>query len=459
MKIQKITICLLIYILFPFLIQGCSDPIGNAVYVDELPVNFMNNGHVIWLWEDYGAHVYGGWQGFESLLVLDGMPITGVKVNIEVLNHCSTDDTSYPWEDFWEKYGDIKTVPSNGRTDDNGMVTGVIGYGPDGWLDAEDPYEGETIDPNDKYHLCYVSLRAFVKKPMGEFIDRLLLCQFGLAYSGVPGEGYWNLMFGGGGFSELDCAVSTSISTELLYNQDFLETPKTSKNIVDLPWTKTPISLQKNLPRTDPTTYRTDNTGWCILKYDYFWEEMAFVPISKLIARWIEDPNDPNEAIDLMTYCNPYVYVYDYNEVGIGDYNALTHTAVIKSIDVNGIEIDRIAIKLYVKELQQDSCRLVSDFIVPMEFAVDRGIYYDAWGNKYIGIQILKEGHLEISPIDNYGDFDIDYESDLEDFVLFSKQWGIDIFDSNYDFMFDENQDGIIDYEDFYMFIENYLGE
>ena len=212
--------------------------------------------------------------------------------------------------------------------------------------------------------------------------------------------------------------------------------------------------------RKSPYDYNSLNNGWCQLRQNDT-NNFEWQPAFGLVAFWIE-PNEPNAAGDLMSYCNPYAYIHDYNQESIEEYNATTHTAVLKSINANNNDlVDKMLIKMHVQSIEQNNCRIISDYIVPMEFAEDRGIYYDLWGNKYICPQILKGGHFEISPLsdEEYGDFNLNAKIDFQDFALFSKQWEKTPFDSDYDFMYDYNTDGIVDWKDFWKFSENYLGE
>jgi len=455
---KLVTICLVICVLLPFAMQGCSGGGGSAVYVDEIPLELTRGSAIDWLsvssYVSPPEHVWGVAYGYQCELIVaqevGGMPIPGVKINLDVAGHYAINFGNRLWKDLWDKYGSVIASTPDSRTDEQGKIEWAVVYGNPECVSNPDLNSGLELNPDDSLMSSLVLLEASARKPGGILITSPAYCYFLFEYY----EGAWyrwgnTESYLGSPPSALSL-VSSLTSTFVL---DVLNTAdKEVLNRANF------LSETNSLPRTSSETYPTTSTGWCQLRKDYGF--LQWQNISAFVALWIE-PNEPNSAKDLMSSCAPYAYVYDYNQGGVGEANAMTHTAVLNSTDANGNIINRMLIEMHVQSIQQDTARLISNYIVPMEFAEDNGIYFDEWGNKYVAVQILRGGHLEIStlPDEKYGDFNLDDVSSLKDFSLFGEKWETTPLNSDYDFMFDNNRDGVVDWKDLFKFTENYLGE
>ena len=208
----------------------------------------------------------------------------------------------------------------------------------------------------------------------------------------------------------------------------------------------------------------TSGEGWEYL--DSLWKQWiwgwGYKNSYNMVATWISDIDDPDEVMLAMSLSQPYIFLSLFSVEEIEDVRVMRHTGIVVSKDSFGWIVSQLPIELYVYDIFGNYVYLATNFILPMEFPEQQGVYYDRWGNSYAAIYVPEGGHVEVVKDDFYGDFNFDGKVEYKDYGMFAIRWNENVFglyDPNfaYDLKYDADHDGHTDMSDLMYFIDNWL--
>ena len=184
--------------------------------------------------------------------------------------------------------------------------------------------------------------------------------------------------------------------------------------------------------------------------------------VNGVVATWVSDIDNPDDVMLAMDLSQPYTFLCTFEVDEIASVQTFRHTGMVISRNAVGRKVSELPIELYVWDISGNQVYLATDFILPMEFPEQQGVYYDSWGSSYAAIYVPEGGHLEVTGDDFYGDFNFDGAVDNEDYGLFAIRWNDDVFglyDPNfaYDLKYDADFDGKTDMSDLMYLIDNWL--
>ena len=208
----------------------------------------------------------------------------------------------------------------------------------------------------------------------------------------------------------------------------------------------------------------TFGEGWEYL--DSLWKQWIWGEGWKnsysMVATWIADHENPDEVMSAMDLSQPYILLLLFAVEEIEDVRVMRHTGIVVAKDSLGRKVSRLPIEMNVFNVSDIFVSLATNFILPMEFPEQQGVYYDRWGNSYAAIYVPEGGHLEVVKDDLYGDFNFDGKVEYKDYGMFVIRWNENVFglyDPNfaYDLKYDADYDGQTDMSDLMYFTDNWL--
>ncbi len=423
----------------------------------------------------------------------------GIRVDIEVVNHWSTGGYGDLWEQEapnGEKYGFIKVSPA----EDSGVYDGIVygytnSYGrlfvypglgdPEGSFEPSAPldYGYEWPGPGGSHTDVvdtFVQLKITVPRKHMPMSPVYVWCHFvraqyqsmweplggvyGNSFSGIGELGGYSMQMQSLDSNTITSKLAAAISWDALGEFNIKKTSKGTTSDYSL---NTKIYTGQAVTTMDTTSSEgpcLDWAHWYQLRWDsdsgqWYWDDP-----NKMHALWFADPNDPNNIIDTMTSCEPYVLWADVNLPEPYDANQAYSTVVLHSVNkTTGEVFSKMRIYMYLSSKSPDNkiLTMFSDYVAIVERPEDQGYYYDKWGNPYVAIYAPQSSILEVDFPEPFGDFNADDKVDFYDFALFSNHYQDSVWDpnTNYDAMYEEpnNWDGQIDIPELGGFTENWL--
>ncbi len=409
-----------------------------------------------------------------------------IRVDIEAVDHYSPSGFGDIWEDTapnGEKYGFIKVFPEagsgiydgvvHGRTDGDGRLWIYAGLGdPEGTFNPDAPldYGYELPGPGGGYNDVFdtlVQLKITIPRAHAPLRTVYVWAYFvRVQYQNMwePAGGVYGNSFSGIG--ELEGYGTPTQSLE--YKAITIEFPTAEKS----PKGKAsdyPLDTKSHTGQA-VTTMDTTSSGqpyldwahWYQLRWDPYLGQWYWDDPNKLYALWFAEPNDPNDIIETMNTCEPYVLWADVNLPEPFDGNDAHSTVILKAVKDSNV-VSKMPMSMYMYEKSPDGkvLSMFSDYVEIVDNSADQGYYYDQWNNLYAVIYVPQGGILEVDFPEIYGDFNADDKVDFYDFALFSNHYQDSVWDpnTNYDAMYEEpnNWDGEITMLEVGSFTENWL--
>jgi len=240
----------------------------------------------------------------------------------------------------------------------------------------------------------------------------------------------------------------------------------------DWPWIAGPMIPDPNCyTYYDPNAiipiiseYPTSGEGW---EYNSgvwrkWYPSAGWWYVNGVVATWISDIDNPDDVILAMDLAQPYVSLLMFEVDEIDDVRTFRHTGMVIARDSLGRKVSELPVELYVWGISGNQVYLATNFILPMEFPEQQGVYFDSWGSSYAAIYVPEGGHLEVVKDSFFGDFNYDGYVDNADFGAFAVRWNDDVFglyDPNfaYDLLYDADYDGQTDISDLMYLSDNWL--
>jgi len=210
----------------------------------------------------------------------------------------------------------------------------------------------------------------------------------------------------------------------------------------------------------EPEWWFVERMGWGTLIYEpmmggWVWlvEETA---LKGLVS---PDPNEPNDAVEMLSTCQPHAFFCELSITSPKDFNAISHTFIVTSKDADGNDVSWFPIKMFPYGIWGYDVCMMSEYIIPIDSPVGEGRYINWWGWPGTLIYVPEGGYLEVDYDSFYGDFNFDGLVDFKDFGWLMKYWRQNMTNTGYDLHLDANQDFQIDVNDLTAFMENWLKE
>ncbi len=456
-------------------IAGCDSQSSDARLHDELPVSlfFWPEGWLDWqldVWDvsQDGDDIFGAGFGYLCKLQKEGVEVGGIKLNLYVTEHLDPSGYGY---DIWdatapngEKYGFVSSIPSGtwdydegkgtARTCPDGEVVFFVGLGNPG---ASGPgYENE-LDFGYEWPDTVCSL-VNIKVEMPKYSGSLETAG-SMSFLRVPYQNFWGengVIVTSQSFLNGGMAASGGLETEGGPSKFNKAKELRLRGSVDM----------NDVPEWDFTTEESGGGGL----YGYsqgLWHQRVcvggvwqWIQPEILVPLWLADPCDPNDATDLVSWCEPYSFFAEVYTSEAFFANSESHTVLVVAKDSEGNEVAQLPVKMHVATRYYPNILFRSGWIIPMEFLMEQGVYVDYWGSAVVAIYVPEYGHLEIQVDEFYGDFNFDGVVDFRDYALLVNQLNKNVWDyDDVDLMFDVTRDGYVNFDDLTIFIENWLNE
>jgi len=492
----------IVFVVFITAIVGSGCPDGSPVvrFMTGMNVQLYYEGDFdpirFDVWATNGEEdIYGAAFIYVCTLEDNGIPLTGVRVECQIVSH--SDPTGVGW-DIWdelapngEEYGYVQSLPNGSWDGENnvgvaytnadGRCFFLVGLGdPDTGFDtAENGYRWPDYDDGVS---TLVGLRFVIKKASSNITQdcsamfvRSSYQNFWEPYEGVYGNSFSSLFpVGGASKSFNENSVEIGTDSVLSVELDWEETaPIRKEPFVGMAPDK---SGSPDLIVNDPNISGWEYVAGTWRKW-YLGE--GYDLVDGLIATWItnidvpSDPNgeipDPNMLTDAsvtlaMDLSEPCIFLcaFDADANDLATVRVWEHTGKVIGVNGEGETVSELPIELFTYQILGNTVYLATNFILPMEFPEQQGKYYDSWGNSYAAIYVPDGGHLEVTKDAFYGDFNFDGKVNHEDYSMFAVRWNSDMFepyDPNivYDLMYDADCDGRTGVSDLMCFSDNWL--
>lgn len=415
-----------------------------------------------------GRDIYTAAFGYVVSVGGDGMPVSGVRVDCYV-EHCDITGAHY---DIWAKmapigkpYGYVYGYPRNTSTWDFDESHATVKTNSDGkaafFIGLGDPNENNTNyswlwpSAGNDMVLTGVKLRFVVPRRVGDLVYECHCYFIRYQYAG-----FW-LPAGAGVFDNSASLLvpppeiwPLSIDDEMVSMIEVTIEP-TIKMRIDKP-EEYPLLFKKKPMIHAAESWTYEGGEWAQLVWD---AAQGWIWVTPTVMRALVSPNpeDPNDAISMLSVSEPYAFFCDVAVNDADKYKADTHTVLLMSKTESGglVSVRRIWMQVYDRD--QNRLLMKSEYIVPIDDRMGEGRYYDWWGYPGTFIYVAENGYLELMVDDFYGDFNFDGFINLKDFSLFANKWGQGLTNEGYDLIYDGTQDGQTDLGDLRVFAENWL--
>lgn len=455
---------------------GCRKQSSNARFVtamevdlvwDEEPGTFEQELDFELVDGDDDRNIYSAAHGFLVTLSADtpvgDMPTWDIQLDCYV----GHSDLGGGGGDIWDttapngkKYGYVTAFEREGATwdygdghatavtDENGQAWFYVGLGcpmRDDWVPGwEWPDVVSTA----------VDVDIFLKRP-GVDIENENYCDFVRA----AGEGYW---------ADNGVYAKSFSSTEPVTKAD----PGGMRRQLEAIQAKMRKRFPPKPPRDAPDDYpllgeacdgvRWESDGvtflgecWKQLVYDDGWKWRDFAYLLGINGPRL---SEPNACIDRLSLSFPYAYFCKLELADTNDINDVEYTVTLESKDPAGNVVSWRPVKMFPFRVYDEVVIARTEFIVGIDDKANECRAYDRWGEPGTFIYMVHDGYLVVVADGNSADFNFDGQVDLEDFSLFADKWMLDVFDADFDLLFDTTLDGEIGPGDIAVFMENWLG-
>ena len=487
----------MIYKILPFALLAimtgsCDDAQSpNARFVDGMEVSLYHIPGATdypWRLDDWSVHddeegqdIYAAAFGYQIRATIDitgtPEPIAGVRIDCYI-EHFDPSGGDY---DIWDKearngkkYGFVAGYPApvihwnhergyaSSKTDINGQVVFVIGLG-----NPEFEPDFDWKWPGGCNTMVMTTIKAtFVIRRANGRIEKECHCYFLRGQCGgfwwPSGSSVWDTSRSS--LAPLPSSFNMSTMMETMVVSDFKGTEEGGDITLDAfpersgaPNSYPMIGELVQSQATESGEWYLDRMGWGTLYRDpmmgYYWavEETA---LRGLVS---PDPNEPNDAMEILSMSQPHAFFCEFIIDNPEDYNAMTHTFVVTSKDADGNDVSWSPILMIPYDIWGNNVTMISQYIVPIDSPVGEGTYFNSWGWPGTLIYIPEGGYLEVDFDKFYGDFNFDGLVDSKDFALFSEHWQQDMTDAGYDLQFDATRDFRTDVNDLAEFVKNWL--
>ena len=479
---------------------GCGPWSPNSRFVDGVETTLYSyGGYPPWeldVWDiNYdGSETYGAGFGFVCEVSIGSTTLAGIIIECMIYDHSDPVGISY---DIWdqtapngEKYGyvtgllngtwDFDGGIATARTNGDGQCVFFVGLG--------NPLSGIVLQSDPGYEWpgdnelvsTLVEIKLILRRHSGEIVNDAHMFFFKAQYQGfeepfggIIGNswsalGEWSGAFLSGEESiTFDDGITLRVTPITIDFEEIWE-PKRAPYEYDPPFETSQFVSLSNDPNDpnapeDPYDPPYLGDGWTFLEGS--WSQLVFMPYgwdwveaTELGALWLSNSGDPNDSTLLMTYSNPYAFWCVMNVEMAHEMNAFSHSLLLISKDSDGQQVSWLPIKMNVVFVDMNIVTIVSDFIVPMQYPEDEGLYHDLWGMPYVAIYVPDGGHLEIKRDNFYGDFNSDSFVDELDYSMLTSMWQLDPNDATFDLIYDADHNGRIGPNDLRAFTGNWLG-
>lgn len=502
---------------------GCNSQSPEAIFVDEMQLELLQGSGQpprrldYWDISSDGSDIYGAVYGFVCTVESEGVPLAGIRVDCYIEHS----DPFVGNRDIWgerapngERYGFVVPLPAEdgvwdydegvarARTSERGQCIFLIGLG--------DPGTGGTsADPgyawpggNQDLVFTFVDLTFVVQKRGPDIVSdgyayffRAQYQDFFEPHGGIYGNSVSALGEWGGMFLMAEGSTVSGDGITMTVSQ-----------MVDLGEEKEPRMRSYRYPEFEKGAVETmivdandvdpnlpsSGDDWAYIagvwdqmvhdSYGWYWKYPA-----EIVPLWMADPNG-EDAVELVSAAFPYAFFCEVVVDKVADMIAYEHTVLVVGVDSVGTVVSRMPVKMFAYSINGTSVYFVSDWILPMEFFEEQGIYTDKWGYTVVAVHVPEGGHLEIAVDDFYGDFNFDNVVDNKDMALFSSVWNPlwngdpnfcygsvsdpnfcydivcdpnfcnnTVYDASYDLKYDYNRDGYTGMVDLVGFLGNWL--